>query len=61
VHALRHAFCSNLARKGVGVGGIRALAGHSTVAVTNRYMHATGADLRGAIARGFDEPVVTGK
>ncbi len=61
VHALRHAFCSNLARKGVGVEAIRALAGHSTVAVTNRYVHATGADLRGAIARGFAEPVVTGK
>jgi integrase len=53
VHALRHAFCSHLVRVGVGVEAVRALAGHSSIRVTNRYVHATGADLRGAMDRGF--------
>jgi integrase len=53
VHALRHGFCSQLVRVGVGVEAVRALAGHSSVRVTNRYVHATGADLAGAMDRGF--------
>jgi site-specific recombinase XerD len=58
VHALRHAFCSHLVRVGIGVEAVRALAGHSSIRVTNRYVHATGADLQGAMARGF-APSVT--
>jgi integrase len=53
VHALRHAFCSHLVRVGIGVEAVRALAGHSSIRVTNRYVHATAADLRGAMERGF--------
>jgi integrase len=53
VHALRHAFCSHLVRVGIGVEAVRALAGHSSIRVTNRYVHATGADLQGAMERGF--------
>ncbi|HEY4012000.1 MAG TPA: tyrosine-type recombinase/integrase [Polyangiaceae bacterium] len=53
VHALRHAFCSHLVRVGVGVETVRALAGHSSIRVTNRYVHATGTDLRSAMERGF--------
>jgi site-specific recombinase XerD len=53
VHALRHAFCSHLVRVGVGVEAVRALAGHSSIRVTNRYVHATGVDLRSAMGRGF--------
>jgi integrase len=53
VHALRHAFCSHLVRVGIGVEAVRALAGHSSIGVTNRYVHATGADLQGAMERGF--------
>jgi integrase/recombinase XerD len=45
VHALRHGFCSQLVRVGVGVEAVRALAGHNSIGVTNRYVHATGADL----------------
>jgi integrase len=60
VHALRHAFCSHLVRMGIGVEAVRALAGHSTIGVTNRYVHATGADLQGAMSRGFG-PSVTGR
>jgi integrase len=57
VHALRHAFCSHLVRVGVGIEAVRALAGHSSIRVTNRYVHATGADLRGAMDRGFRRAV----
>jgi integrase len=57
VHALRHAFCSHLVRVGIGVEAVRALAGHSSIRVTNRYVHATGADLQGAMGRGFRRPV----
>jgi site-specific recombinase XerD len=53
VHALRHAFCSHLVRVGIGVEAVRALAGHSSIRVTNRYVHATGVDLRRAMGRGF--------
>jgi integrase len=53
VHSLRHAFCSHLVRVGIGVEAVRALAGHSSIRVTNRYVHATGADLHGAMERGF--------
>jgi integrase len=57
VHALRHAFCSHLVRMGIGVEAVRALAGHSSIRVTNRYVHATGADLQGAMDRGFRRAV----
>ena len=36
---LRHTFCSHLAMAGVPVTAIRDLAGHSSVAITNNYMH----------------------
>ena len=39
VHTLRHTFCSHLAMAGVPVATIRDLAGHSSVAITNDYMH----------------------
>ncbi len=57
VHALRHAFCSHLVRVGIGVEAVRALAGHSSIRVTNRYVHATGVDLRHAMGRGFRRAV----
>jgi integrase len=61
VHALRHAFCSHLVRVGIGVEAVRALAGHSSIRVTNRYVHATAGDLRGAMERGFGGALVTGR
>jgi integrase len=39
VHTLRHTFCSHLAMAGAPVTAIRDLAGHSSVAITQRYMH----------------------
>jgi integrase len=59
MHALRHAFCSHLIRVGTGVEAVRALAGHGSIRVTNRYVHANAADLRQAMQRGFGSRLVT--
>lgn len=49
-HSLRHYFCSTLLRRGVGIAAVQALAGHENIRVTDRYTHATRADLRDGIA-----------
>jgi site-specific recombinase XerD len=50
-HVLRHTFCSHLAMRGAPAIAIKELAGHSSIAVTNRYMHlAPGGAARSAIA-----------
>lgn len=49
-HSLRHAFCSSLVRAGASVEAVRVLAGHSKLDVTQRYAHASGADLAATIA-----------
>lgn len=49
-HSLRHYFCSTLIRRGASVEAVRLLAGHSKLDVTQRYVHATAADLQAAIA-----------
>ena len=48
-HTLRHTFCSHLAMAGAPVTAIRDLAGHSSVAITQRYMHLAPAGLMSAI------------
>jgi site-specific recombinase XerD len=48
---LRHYFCSTLIRRGASVEAVRVLAGHNSLMVTQRYVHATGTDLRAAIAK----------
>lgn len=50
-HALRHHFCSQLARKGASLEAIRVLAGHGSVRTTERYLHVTRQDLRDAVAK----------
>lgn len=50
-HALRHSFCSHLAARGVPAIAIKELAGHSSIHVTNRYMHGQDETLRAAIGR----------
>ncbi len=50
-HALRHYFLSALVRVGANLEAVRELAGHSKLQTTQRYVHATGADHRDAIAR----------
>jgi integrase len=48
-HVLRHTFCSHLAMRGAVSKAIQELAGHTTLAVTLRYMHLAPSALRGAI------------
>lgn len=50
-HSLRHFFCSELLRSGASVEAVRTLAGHGSLTVTQRYVHASGAELRDAIGR----------
>jgi integrase len=48
-HVLRHTFCSHLAMRGAAPKAIQELAGHSTLAMTLRYMHLAPTALREAI------------
>jgi integrase len=50
-HSLRHFFCSTLSRGGASVEAVRVLAGHNSLNITQRYVHATGTDLREAVAK----------
>lgn len=50
-HSLRHYFVSELLKGGAGAEAVRVLAGHSKLEMTQRYAHATTADLRAAIDR----------
>jgi len=49
-HALRHFFISALVRNGASIEVVRILAGHSKLDVTQRYVHAEGAELRAAVS-----------
>jgi integrase len=50
IHSLRHTFCSELGRAGVGLTQAQALMGHSTPVLTaNLYTHLGIEDLRGAM------------
>lgn len=50
-HSLRHYFITELVRRGAGLEAVRMLAGHSKLATTQNYVHATGDDLRSAIGK----------
>jgi len=50
IHRLRHTFCSRLADAGAPPEAIRRLARHTTMAVTQRYLHSTDATLAQAVA-----------
>ncbi len=50
-HILRHEFCSRLADLGMNAAVIQKLAGHSTLAVTQRYIHVRAESLVDAIER----------
>lgn len=39
LHILRHTFCSHLAMRGAPTRAIQHMAGHSSIAATERYMH----------------------
>lgn len=49
-HAVRHAFGSILVRRGASIEAVRVLMGHSKLEITQRYIHATAADLEDAIS-----------
>jgi integrase len=49
VHILRHTFCSHLAMRGAAPRSIQALAGHSELGTTQRYMHLSEQALDDAI------------
>lgn len=44
-HILRHEFCSRLADRGASAPIIMALAGHSSLATSQKYIHVSGGDL----------------
>lgn len=48
-HVMRHEFCSRLADKGLNAAVIQQLAGHSTLAITQRYIHVKAEHLVRAI------------
>jgi site-specific recombinase XerD len=50
-HSLRHYFITALPRRGVFIEAVRQLAGHSSLAVIQRYMHATANDLKEAMSK----------
>lgn len=49
-HCMRHTFCSRLAMRGANAAMIRELAGHSTLMVSQRYIHLNMDALRSAIS-----------
>lgn len=49
LHSLRHTFCSHLAMAGTPVTAIRDMAGHSSIKITNRYMHLAPGGLDAAV------------
>ena len=51
LHDLRHTFASRLRRKGVDLGTIMKLLGHSTIAMTLRYAHYSKEDEREAVLK----------
>jgi integrase/recombinase XerC len=56
-HMLRHTFCKNLVRAGVGLPEIARLAGHSSILTTQRYVTPSADDLERAMDRlGADDP-----
>lgn len=51
LHALRHTFTTQLGRKKVSILVVKNLLGHSSLAMTERYMHLEEEEVREAIAR----------
>jgi integrase len=51
VHSTRHTFCTRLGESGVGAFEIQKLAGHSSIVISQRYVHPTPEVLEGAIGK----------
>lgn len=54
LHCTRHTFCTRLGERGADAFAIQRLAGHSSIVISQRYVHATGPRLDAAI--GLLEP-----
>jgi excisionase family DNA binding protein len=50
-HDLRHTFGSRLVEKGVDIETVRSLLGHSSIAITQRYVHSTDERRRAAVEK----------
>lgn len=50
-HSLRHHFITEMVRSGASLEAVRVLAGHSSLTMTQRYAHATAADLQAAVQK----------
>jgi site-specific recombinase XerD len=59
LHALRHSYCTNLVRSGADIEQVRALAGHSSIIVSQRYLW-SDTESRRAAARSMFAMVETG-
>jgi site-specific recombinase XerD len=57
MHSCRHTFVSRLVQKNVPLIDVKALAGHGSLNVTQRYAHANPANLRAAIEAMEGKPV----
>lgn len=55
LHILRHTFCSHLAMRGAPAKAIQELAGHSSLTMTERYMHLAPGHLEAAVGL-LDKP-----
>jgi site-specific recombinase XerD len=56
-HALRHRYCTFLARRGVAIETIRELAGHADIRTTQLYLKISSDQLEHAVAGAFEEDV----
>jgi site-specific recombinase XerD len=59
LHALRHSYCTNLVRSGADIEQLRALAGHSSIVVSQRYLWSDTRSRRSA-AEGMFQMVEAG-
>ena len=50
-HCLRHTACSRMANSGASLEAVRRVMGHSSVRVTERYLHVSQMDLKAALER----------
>ncbi len=50
-HCLRHTACSRMANSGASLEAVRRIMGHSSVRVTERYLHVSQMDLKAALER----------
>jgi len=53
-HRIRHAYATDMLRRGISLEVLRQLLGHESLAITQRYLHLRSDDLSDAVNRVFD-------